>query len=948
MLTRWSLYALLQVEGASMGPQRPGWKDHYFRVHPSARAAAAKAMAKRNELIKENEEKRKLMTVENKYGAGYYYGGESSSEWVVNGVSMNYADVDCDYVPGWFQKLDNFPATNWKYPAGDPLAGFESVCAGETTPQDPSIPGALPTIPCALICLPYQAGVSSAATQTGTFMMPAETATSGVDKDHFAVHGTTTPAAPLKLAQKGYDTGYLGYGYAAPDPFGGGPICDTYIKDCTYSTESTRTFTKGGQTIKYPRHDPVGFGRATGDGGAADGVCSKSDSATQWLDCGIPCPAPYPMSQSDLAGTFGPPVLVFIIVCTLLGLLALIRVGKKAENYFVAGRSLNLFVITATLGSQSIDSGTALGTLDLGYLYHWWDGACIPIGIGLSLWLNSVLFAQPLNRMKLMTLPDLMARKFGPACEILFSLLSIASFLCLLGGNLVGAGKIISHLFFNQENEIPGIWICSFCVWLYTVTGGLFSVAYTDIGQALIGWTGMLAGAIYIMANFPSSPPTSPAYPLGDVPAVPSQMTDKDALDPIPNAIVLNWATLVVLAFGNLGALDFQARVFAAKTPRTAAIGCFIAGTVCMAIGTCFAFIPGATRALYGPSSPHAEFVADSCSRHITVLACFGPGKIDTNPANNPGCTGSGITGCDPKIRTGLCNAIPMNTPTCGEWKPDKYAPLKMLTCYGPTCNAFTDYLGDSGVAGTFPGFVGNYPMPAFLGGWMLLAIIAASMSTGDGSILALGTVLGHNIMGKFKTNYSLLTVTRWSTILWAIISAGIASLVPGKTGYLLIVAFDIMLAGTVIPMIAAVYFPKAKPNAVFYAMVAGSLTRFIFEFALQKDSLLLAVGTYAETFDAGLYDYADFKKFTNWDVVVGAQGATDYAATGKQEACPQRPLNDWTGLDSMLSPVVCLLTLLICQFALPNSDHPWFTPNPNAGDPEEAETSKDKETAMA
>ena len=46
--------------------------------------------------------------------------------------------------------------------------------------------------------------------------------------------------------------------------------------------------------------------------------------------------------------------------------------GKKAENYFVAGRSLNLFVVTATLGSQSIDSGTALGTLDLGFLYHWY------------------------------------------------------------------------------------------------------------------------------------------------------------------------------------------------------------------------------------------------------------------------------------------------------------------------------------------------------------------------------------------------------------------------------------------------------------------------------------------------------------------------------------------------------------------------------------------------
>ena len=63
-------------------------------------------------------------------------------------------------------------------------------------------------------------------------------------------------------------------------------------------------------------------------------------------------------------------VIVFMVVCTLLGLVALMRVGKKAENYFVAGRSLNLFVVTATLGSQCFDSGTALGTLDLGYMYH--------------------------------------------------------------------------------------------------------------------------------------------------------------------------------------------------------------------------------------------------------------------------------------------------------------------------------------------------------------------------------------------------------------------------------------------------------------------------------------------------------------------------------------------------------------------------------------------------
>lgn len=56
----------------------------------------------------------------------------------------------------------------------------------------------------------------------------------------------------------------------------------------------------------------------------------------------------------------------------------------------------------------------------------------------------------------------------------------------------------------------------------------------------------------------------------------------------------------------------------------------------------------------YGPSSPHAEYVADSCSNDITVISCFGED-------------------CKATVLPGV--------PTCGEWKPDPYAALKMFTC---------------------------------------------------------------------------------------------------------------------------------------------------------------------------------------------------------------------------------------------------------------------------
>ena len=58
------------------------------------------------------------------------------------------------------------------------------------------------------------------------------------------------------------------------------------------------------------------------------------------------------------------------------------------------------------------------------------------------------------------------------------------------------------------------------------------------------------------------------------------QMTNGDALDPIPNAIVMNWSTIFVLGLGNLMALDFQARCMAAKDEKTATFGNILAGAI--------------------------------------------------------------------------------------------------------------------------------------------------------------------------------------------------------------------------------------------------------------------------------------------------------------------------------------------------------------------------------
>jgi hypothetical protein len=89
---------------------------------------------------------------------------------------------------------------------------------------------------------------------------------------------------------------------------------------------------------------------------------------------------------------------------------------------------------------------------------------------------------------------------------------------------------------------------------------GIISEAYTGTLFAFVGWIGLLAGTIFTLNYMPNAPGRSAAYPKGDKPMFGEQMSDSNAMDPLPNGIIFNWATIFVLGFGNLCALDFQAR----------------------------------------------------------------------------------------------------------------------------------------------------------------------------------------------------------------------------------------------------------------------------------------------------------------------------------------------------------------------------------------------------
>jgi hypothetical protein len=250
----------------------------------------------------------------------------------------------------------------------------------------------------------------------------------------------------------------------------------------------------------------------------------------------------------------------------------------------------------------------------------------------------------------------------------------------------------------------------------------------------------------------------------------------------------------------------------------------------------------------YGPDSVQGEFEADSCAEQLGL-------------------------------------------PTCALWLPDPQAFIKLLT----------------------------HEAPDFLGGWCLVGIIAASMSTADGAILAMGTVMSHNVMRQFEgyfpnlvTPETLLTLARTTTLPFTIISTMIAAFyknsgsAAGATGYLLIVAFDIVLATVVVPLFGCYYCKNPSPRAALVGILAGVTTRVVLEFALPKDGFLLLPFDDDEFLNVGPASSSLLPTFIDAD-------NADYW-NPETEPCTQETFEDYTGVDSLAAPLVNLFFFLTIQ----------------------------------
>ncbi len=270
-------------------------------------------------------------------------------------------------------------------------------------------------------------------------------------------------------------------------------------------------------------------------------------------------------------------IIVFLVATLAIGMWAAKQVKGDSENYLVAGRGLVLPLAAATLMAQSVDSNATLGNTDLAAEFGFWAGASLPIGLALCLFLTALFFAKPMNRMGLITLPDFYRVKYNRKTEVVASLLMVLSFSFLLAGNLVAGGYLFQT--FLGTTYTAGVMLLAITVFIYTASGGLFAVAYTDAIQVAIAFIGSMGLLVFMATNFGL-----------EIPADTGPLALAQLSDPAAGAAI-NWATLLALGLGDIVAIDFMARIFAAKSPETAQKACLIGSAGTIIIGVPFSLI---------------------------------------------------------------------------------------------------------------------------------------------------------------------------------------------------------------------------------------------------------------------------------------------------------------------------------------------------------------------
>ena len=272
-------------------------------------------------------------------------------------------------------------------------------------------------------------------------------------------------------------------------------------------------------------------------------------------------------------------VIIYWVISVAIGIYAAKWV-HNSRDFAVAGRRMPMYIVTATVFATWFGSETVLG-IPATFIKDGLSGVIAdPFGSSLCLILVGLFFARPLYRMNLLTIGDYYRKRYSRPVEILTTLCIVVSYLGWVGAQIKALGLVFSVVSDGAITQQWGMIIGASTVLLYTMLGGMFSVAITDFIQMII----IVLGMLYIGWEVSAL--------AGGVGAVVSHAASSGKLNilPAPELRDILWflAAWITMMLGSIPQQDVFQRVQSAKDENTAARSSILGGVLYFG----FAFIP--------------------------------------------------------------------------------------------------------------------------------------------------------------------------------------------------------------------------------------------------------------------------------------------------------------------------------------------------------------------
>lgn len=251
-------------------------------------------------------------------------------------------------------------------------------------------------------------------------------------------------------------------------------------------------------------------------------------------------------------------------------------------DLIVAGRSLPLWIALLTMTATWVDGGYLLGTAEGAFKSNVALGAQGGLCFGLSLVLGGLFFAKRMRRLGFTTLIDPFEARFGKSWAAVLFIPAMLAEVFWSAELLVAIGSSFDVLL--GIRLAFAILLAAIAVTAYTMMGGLWSVAYTDVFQLGLVALGLIVALPFLLDSAGGLSAAYSSYaaarPGGASLLPPLSARSSGWTWP---RIVSWWDVAAMLTFGGIPWNCYFQRVLSCKTPQQARQMSVLSGLLTMA-----------------------------------------------------------------------------------------------------------------------------------------------------------------------------------------------------------------------------------------------------------------------------------------------------------------------------------------------------------------------------